>query len=444
MVNQELLGRENALELIDKVIRWSPGDLTEVVLRSERRGLTRFTGNYIHQNVSEKNYNITVRVVFGKRVGAASTNTLDDGSLKETIDDAASVARLGPPNEEFQGFPEPEPVPEVNCFYRRTDEFSARERALAVRQVIELAKERGFQTSGSFSTGTSELAVGNSRGVRAHCPLTDASLTVVMMGADGAGYAEASAQNVEEIRPAEVAGVARDKCAMAQNPVSLPADEYEVVLEPLAVASLLGYLARAGFSALAVREGRSFLAGKLGEKLFAGKFNMWDDGLDPRGFPVPFDLEGVPKRKVVLVENGVARELLYDYATARKEGKKSTGHGGFRGWGPMPANLFMGPGDATMEDMIRSTRRGILVTRFHYTNIAHPLRVLITGMTRDGTFLIEDGRIVRAVRNFRFTESALRVFSIMDMLGRDASRVERSVVPAIRVPAFNFTGATEF
>ncbi len=444
MVDKKPLGRENALEVIDKLIHWSPGDLTEVVLRSDSTALTRFTKNYIHQNVAERDYTVTVRVIFGKKIGSVTTNFLHDDSLKEAVEDAAAIAKLQPPNEEFEGLPEPEPLPDVDCFVPETDSFSAKSRALAVKEVVEVAKERGFEASGAFSTGTMELAVGNSRGVRAYNVSTYAALSTVMMGADGSGYAEASGRDVREIRPGEVARIARDKCAMAQNPVSIAAGEYEVVLEPLAVAMLLSYLGRAGFSALAVREGRSFLTGRLGQKLFDEKFNMWDDGLDPRGFPIPFDLEGVPKRKVTLVENGVAKELVYDYNTAKKEGRKSTGHGGFRGWGPMPVNLFMGEGTATLEEMIRSTKRGILVTRFHYTNMAHPLKVLITGMTRDGTFLIEDGYITKAVKNFRFTESALRVFSTLDMIGRETVRVERTVVPAIRVPAFNFTGVTEF
>lgn len=444
MVGKKPLGRESALDVIDKLIRWSPGDLTEVILRSDFTALTRFTKNYIHQNVAESDYRVTVRVIFGKKIGSATTNSMDDHSLKEVVEDAATIAKLQPPNEEFEGLPNPEPLPDVDCFVSETDSFSAKDRAAAVKEIVEIAKERGFQASGAFSTGTAELAVGNSRGVRAYSSSTHAALSTVMTGGDGTGYAEASGRDVREIRPGDVARVARDKCAMAQNPQSVPAGEYEVVLEPLAVADLVDYLGMAGFSALAVREGRSFLAGKLGQKLFDEKFSMWDDGLDPRGFPIPFDLEGVPKRKVMLVENGVAKELVYDYATAKKEGRKSTGHGGFRGRGPMPMNLFMGEGTATLEEMIRSTKRGILVTRFHYTNMAHPLKVLITGMTRDGTFLIEDGRITKAVKNFRFTESALRVFSTLDMISRETVRVGRTVVPAIRVPAFNFTGVTEF
>jgi predicted Zn-dependent protease len=159
---------------------------------------------------------------------------------------------------------------------------------------------------------------------------------------------------------------------------------------------------------------------------------------------MPFDLEGVPKQKVVMVEKGVVKDLLYDYKTAKKEGKKSTGHGGFGRWGAMAANLFMAPGDSTVEEMIKNTKRGILITRFHYTNMAHPMKVLVTGMTRDGTFLVEDGKVTKPVKNLRFTESALRVFGTMDMVGKELHRAGRSVVPAIHVPAFNFTGVTEF
>jgi predicted Zn-dependent protease len=264
------------------------------------------------------------------------------------------------------------------------------------------------------------------------------------MSDTGSGYADALATDVREIDPALVAQTAVMKCESAQNPEVVPPGEYEVILEPRAVADMLSYLVRGGFSASAVSEGRSFLAGKLGEKLFAELFSLWDDGLDPRGFPMPFDLEGVPKQKVVMVEKGVVKDLLYDYKTAKKEGKKSTGHGGFGRWGAMAANLFMAPGDSTVEEMIKNTKRGILITRFHYTNMAHPMKVLVTGMTRDGTFLVEDGKVTKPVKNLRFTESALRVFGTMDMVGKELHRAGRSVVPAIHVPAFNFTGVTEF
>ncbi|HHY12520.1 MAG TPA: TldD/PmbA family protein [Firmicutes bacterium] len=440
----ELLGRQKALEIVDKAIRHSPGDLTEVIIRGGVSRLTRFTENYIHQNVSEVNQGISVKVIFGKKIGVASTNSLDEQSLREAVENAARIAKLQKPNEDFEGIPEPEDVPEVDAFSENTYAFSAMDRAHAVKAVIDKAKSKGFKAAGAFSTDAGELCVANSLGIRAYFPSTTASLSTVVMSETSSGYASARATDVAEISAGEVGRKAAEKCAMGENPVSIGAGEYEVILEPLAVVDMLTYLAWMGFSAQAVRDGRSFVSGKLGQKLFSDRFTFWDDGLDKRGFPMPFDLEGVPKSKVVMVENGVASELVYDIKNARKEGRKSTGHGGFGGWGPMAVNLFMAGGSDSVEDMIKKTGRGILVTRFHYTNPAHPIKMLITGMTRDGTFLIEDGKITRPVKNLRFTESALRVFGTMDMVGKDMVRAGRTVAPAIRVPAFTFTGTTEF
>ncbi|HHX28536.1 MAG TPA: TldD/PmbA family protein [Firmicutes bacterium] len=444
MAVRGLLGKDEALKMAGRVIDASPGDMTEVLIRGGVSRLTRFSDNYIHQNVSDSGHSLTVKVIFGKKIGTASTNSLDEDAVKDAIEAATRVAELQKPNEDFEGIPGPEPIPEVNTFFDSTYEFSPLDRAMGVKAITERAAAKGFKAAGAYSTGASELCIANSLGVRAYNRSTQAHLRTVVMSDTGSGYADALATDVKDIDPGLVARTAVEKCEASQNPQVVPAGEYEVILEPRAVADLLSYLVRGGFSASAVREGRSFLAGRLGEKIFTDLFSFWDDGLDPRGFPMPFDLEGVPKEKVIMVDKGVAKGLLYDWKSAKKEGKRSTGHGGFGGWGPMAANLFMAPGDSTVEEMIKNTKRGILVTRFHYTNMAHPMKVLVTGMTRDGTFLVEDGKVTKPVKNFRFTESALKVFGTMDMVGKELHRSGRSVVPAIHVPAFTFTGVTEF
>ncbi|MGI6667245.1 MAG: TldD/PmbA family protein [Bacillota bacterium] len=444
MAVRGLLGKDEALKMAGRVIDASPGDMTEVLIRGGVSRLTRFSDNYIHQNVSDSGHSLTVKVIFGKKIGTASTNSLDEDAVKDAIEAATRVAELQKPNEDFEGIPGPEPIPDVNTFFDSTYEFSPLDRAMGVKAITERAAAKGFKAAGAYSTGASELCIANSLGVRAYNRSTQAHLRTVVMSDTGSGYADALATDVKDIDPGLVARTAVEKCEASQNPQVVPAGEYEVILEPRAVADLLSYLVRGGFSASAVREGRSFLAGRLGEKIFTHLFSFWDDGLDPRGFPMPFDLEGVPKEKVIMVDKGVAKGLLYDWKSAKKEGKRSTGHGGFGGWGPMAANLFMAPGDSTVEEMIKNTKRGILVTRFHYTNMAHPMKVLVTGMTRDGTFLVEDGKVTKPVKNFRFTESALKVFGTMDMVGKELHRSGRSVVPAIHVPAFTFTGVTEF
>jgi len=201
-----------------------------------------------------------------------------------------------------------------------------------------------------------------------------------------------------------------------------------------------------GLGALAYQEGRSFLCGKLGQKVLDEKITIVDDGLDPTGLPTPFDGEGTPKRRVVLFERGVARNVVYDVRTAAKEGRTSTGHGSPapNPSGPMPGNMLMEPGGSSVEEMIRSTKRGLLVTRFHYTNVAERSKATITGMTRDGTFLVENGAVAGPVRNLRFTESCLRALSAVEFVGRERRRIGTTVVPALKLRSFRFTGATEF
>lgn len=441
-VTKGLLGKERVLELADKIIAASPGEMTEVMIRGGASYLTRFCDNYIHQNVSDSGHNITVKVIYGKKIGTASTNSLDDADIRETVAAASRIAELQKPNDDFEGIPGPAPIREIKTFADSVAGFSPMDRAKAVGVVTGAAAANGFKAAGAYSTGLFELSIVNSNEVRAYNASTSANLRTVVMSDTGSGYAQAVSTDVKDIDASKVAETAVEKCRLSENPVVVPAGEYEVILEPQAVADILGYLVM-GFSAAAVREGRSFIAGKIGEKMFTDLFSVWDDGLDERGFPMPFDMEGVPKEKVAMVEKGVVKGLFYDFKSAKKEGRKPTGHGGF-GWGPMAANLFMATGDSTMDEMIKKTKRGILITRFHYTNTAHPMKALVTGMTRDGTFLVEDGKIVRPVKNFRFTESALKVFGTMDMVGRDLCRAGRAMVPAIHVPAFSFTGVTEF
>jgi predicted Zn-dependent protease len=229
-----------------------------------------------------------------------------------------------------------------------------------------------------------------------------------------------------------------------QNPISIDAGEYDTILMPYAVADMLEFLAWLGFGALSVQEGRSFM--KLGEKITGEKITIWDDGRDMRGLPRAFDSEGVPKERVDLIVNGIANAVVYDSRTAHKEGKESTGHssGGPGTYDPMPTNLFMQPGDSNIDEMIATTERGVIVTRFHYTNVIHPTQTIITGMTRDGTFLIEDGKITKPIKNLRFTDSILERFNHVRQISEATKRQAGAVVPALRVSGFRFTGVTEF
>jgi len=307
--------------------------------------------------------------------------------------------------------------------------------------VASVAGKHGCRASGSLAAESAEIAVANSLGVRAYAPATSAGLVAVVADDDSSGYAEWRGTDLSQLDPEAIADTAARKCADGRGAEAIEPGEYAVVLEPLAVGDMLFMLAYMGLGALAVQEGRSFMAGRIGDKLCGDNVTIWDDATDPRQRAVPCDWEGVPKRKLTLIENGVALGPAYDSYTARKEDKQSTGHAlpAPNTFGPVPIHLFLAKGDATGEEMISSIDRGILVTRFHYTNIVHEKRTIFTGMTRDGTFLIENGQLSRPVKNLRFTQSILDALSNVEMIGRDAQLVEYACVPALRIGSFSFT-----
>jgi len=280
-----------------------------------------------------------------------------------------------------------------------------------------------------------------------------ATVMTVIMSDDSSGYASAAGQDVSALDPSDIGRIAVDKALRSKNPTPIEPGSYTVILEEEAVATMMFYLGYLGFGALAVQEGRSFMSGHIGEKVTGDNISIWDDGFDPRGVVRPFDFEGVPKQKVTLIENGIAVNAVYDSATAAREpGKQSTGHGlpAPNTMGPIPINLFMKPGTATKEELIASTERGIWITRFHYVNPVHPVKAILTGMTRDGTFLIENGKVVRPLKNLRFTQSILEAFANAELLSRDLKMVKLgfgnfvSCAPAAKINGFAFTGTTEF
>jgi predicted Zn-dependent protease len=287
-------------------------------------------------------------------------------------------------------------------------------------------------------------------GVFAYYATTSADINIVIMSDDSSGYAAATAWKVGEINTEAIGTEAVEKALRSRHPRELPPGRYPVILEEYAVADMINTLAYLGFGALAVQEGRSFMVDRFGERIMSEAISIWDDGLDPTGLPVPFDFEGVPKQRVDLIKRGVAEAVVYDSYTAGKEGKASTGHGlpAPNTFGPIPGHIFMAPGEATKEEMLASMERGLWVTRFHYTVPVHPKLAIVTGMTRDGTFLIEKGEITYPIKNLRFTQSYVEALANVKLVGRETKLQQNwfggTRAPALELAEFEFTGATEF
>lgn len=421
----------------------------EALVTAENAALTRFANSQIHQNVAETNVNVNLRFVVGKRVGVASSGRTDEEGLKRLAASAAAIARVVEELDDWAGLPEPTQIQEVTAAYSpATANASPELRAEGVRAVIAAADAARVTAYGSFSTGTETTAVANSRGIRAGETRTGAHLLTVSMGPNGGtGYAEQAAVNVEAIDAAAIGRESAEKARATANAVSLDAGDYPVVLEEYAVVDLLDMLGYLGFSALAVQEERSFV--EIGRRIGSDLVSIVDDGRDPAGLPMAFDYEGVAKQRVTLLEAGVCRGVVHDAQTAARDGVTSTGHGlpAPNSYGPFPLNLVMEAGTTPRQDLIAGLERGLLVTRFHYTNPVHPKLAIVTGMTRDGTFLVEGGRIVGPVRNLRFTQSYLDAMAGVVAVARERKTLKGFlggvVVPALRLEVWTFTGTTE-
>jgi len=316
-----------------------------------------------------------------------------------------------------------------------------------------MARDAGLVAAGALKTSVTELAVTNSLGISAYSRATSADVSTVVMSGTSAAYAASLALDLNDLDFEAIGREAVEKCQRCQHPRPLDPGEYTVILEPYAAADFLHMMTYTGFGATSLQEGRSFMTGRLGQQIVDPRVAVYDDGLSPDGIPMPFDFEGVPKQRVALIDGGVARGVVYDTYTAGKEpGQISTGHAlpAPNVMGPVPLNVFMVPGEATLDEMVQSTERGIYITRFWYTRPVEPREVVITGTTRDGTFLIEGGEIAYPVRNLRFTQSYVEALSGVEAVGNQAKLltgvgdIARDSVPALKLAHFRFTGATEF
>ena len=449
-----MIERESALNLLKKLVQESPADQTEAILLTEDSSLSRFAISAIHQNVAERNQTIVLRVVLGKRIAVVTTNILKPSSVKKSLQKAISLAQVQQPNDEFISLPGPKLLHEVDTFSKNIRRLTSDQKAKMIKGILTMAKGKGLKASGAFSNGEVELAVVNSLGVEAYQKFSDLFLHLIVANEKSSGYAGVVTRDPNQLDMDALVQEAVRKTT-GEEPIQIEPGEYEVILEPYAVSELLSFLGYLGFHALAVQEGRSFFSNRFGEKMVDEKVTIYDDGLDSGGLQVPFDFEGVPKKRVTFFERGVAKEVTYDSFTAGRDGKESTGHGLIapNTAGPIPVNLFMVGGESSLEEMIKSVRKGIYVTRFHYSNVVEPMKAVITGMTRDGTFLINEGEITRPIKNLRFTESILKALSQVTAISKERricsegtvySRrfVTGTVAPAIKIEGFNFSGVS--
>jgi predicted Zn-dependent protease len=395
-------------------------DEADIHVHRRRAAVTRYARSSIHQNAISDETHVRVRAIVGSAVGLVTTNSLDPDDLRSALADAASLARASRPDEGWPGVADPAPIPAAQTYDEPTALADAATQAAAIGAICDAVEKAGYRAAGTHAIEVTEDAVANTRGVGAYAPATVAYLRALVLSDVGSGYAEDLAWRASALDAAGVAERAIAKCRLDRDRRQLPPGDYEAVFEELAVAEVLRIVSLTGLGGQSVKEGRSFMSGRIGEQVTGDRFTLHDDALDPRTLAIPFDDEGTPKQRVTLVERGVTRGPVYDRYSAKALATRSTGHaadpsryqtGGHAG------NLTMAGGRTTREDLIGAVGRGILITRFHYTNTPDPRTATLTGTTRDGTFLIEDGRITGALANVRYTMSALELFAGIELLG---------------------------
>jgi PmbA protein len=460
-----MLTREKASDIFEHIKKHSTADEVEVLFSGGKSALTRFANNTIHQNVAEENYVVSVRTMFGGRTARSTTNKVDDESLQRVVQSSEKLAKVQHPDPDLLPIPDSagtaarERLPIRH--FAETAAVSPQQRAETVKRIVSVAEKRQFTTAGIVSTSESVEAVFNSRGLIGWHNQTASELSITMLAADSSGWQKANSPNVMNLDAVALAETAARKALESAKPREIPAGKYTVILEPAAVLDIVGFMFF-DFGGLSILDQRSFLNNRVGTRLFGENINVWDDVAHPLQSGVPFDGEGMRRQKVQLVENGVVKRLVYARASAEKmkhsEHKDKvgpidpTGHG-FplpNEMGEAPMNIVFGasPAPTSVDQMIASTERGVLVTRLWYIREVDPYEKILTGMTRDGTFYVEDGKIRHGVRNFRFNQSLIQMLSNVEAMGTPvrASGEESfdMVVPAMKVRDFNFTEVTKF
>lgn len=442
-----------ALELADRACRLAEGDESEALVQAERSGFARYADSVVHQPTLVEDRSVTIRIVREGRIGCASTNRTDEEGLAATARRAAEIAERSPVDPGFPGLPEPAAPPDLEGFDEETASLGAAEQAARAWTAIEAAGELGLY--GYFTSGVTELAVTSTKGVAVSQAVTDMNVLALAAGNGRSGYADSASWRSADVDPAAVAREAVEKAERTADAGGLGAGTYRAVLEPYAFAELLWYFGYSSLGGLALLEDRSYLSGRIGERVFHTSFSLYDDGLDPRGLPKAFDFEGVPKQRVAIVEEGVAKDAVWDRRTAARAGRESTGHAlaaPAQAFGPQPFNLSVPAGDAAVDELVSRVDDGIYVTRLHYLNIVDPREGLITGMTRDGTFRIEGGRVTEPLVNLRFTTSFPALAAGLLGLGNETRLVNQSdfygerypfgaLVPAVATEAFTVVGS---
>jgi PmbA protein len=467
-----MLTRDQSASIFDRLRKLSNADEIELLISTGRSALTRFANNTIHQNVAEEENHISVRVSFGGRTARVTTNKHDDESLRRIVQWAETLARVQQDDDDLLSMPTPEEVRQnadeagasaVQRHFNSTASLTADGRAAAVAEMVEVAKKHSLTAAGIFSSAEGADGIFNSRGVADWYEHSLAEASITMIGYTSSGWQKANSPDAALLDPARLAEIAAEKAIASQNPQDLPPGKYTVILEPAAVLDAVGFMFW-DFGGSALLDQRSFLNERIGTQLFGENITVWDDVYHPLQTGTTFDGEGMVRHRLKLIDKGIVQRVSFSRSSAARVARSEfasnvgivtpTGHGFAlpNEMGESPLNLvFEAPEGApqrSVEEMIAGTERGILVTRLWYIREVDPYEKILTGMTRDGTFLVEGGQLRGGILNFRFNESLIHMLQNVEAMsepGRSSGEESMDmVVPAMKVRDFNFTETTKF
>ncbi|GJI96570.1 TldD protein [Duganella caerulea] len=440
------LSQDEAKRICDKVLSLSKGDQCEVNITGSRKGNIRYARNAVSTAGLIEDTQMTVSVAFGKKQGIASINEFDDKSLEKAVRRAEDLARLAPENPEFMSTPTKQEYKASQTFFQKTADIDPEFRAQVAAYSIENSKKNKLVAAGFFTDTSQFTTIANSNGVFGYQQDTGLDFTVTVRTEDGrgSGWVKRSVGDVSKFDAREASNVAIEKALKSVDAKALEPGRYTVILEPAATSDLLGYMFN-GFDARQADEGRSFLSKKgggnrLGEKLFDEQVNVWADPWDKDVAVLPWDGQNMLAReRMDIIKGGKVANLDYSRFWAQKQGKRAVGS---------PGNIIMAGTNKSTQELIANTKKGVLVTRTWYIRMVDPQSVLLTGLTRDGTFYIENGKIKHPIKNFRFNESPVTMLNNIEELGRpeilagDESQYQL-LIPAMRVRDFNFTSLSD-
>lgn len=454
----KMIGADAFFAMADEIIKNCDDADCEAMFFRTSGGLTRLANSTIHQNVHTDQTEVNMRVSRGGRIGTASTNLLTPEGLLDCLMNALEIMKTSEPLEGFPGAAPKAEYRKTETFVESTAAWGPEDRAKVAREAIRRAAQDELTLAGAIESGIGEIAFANSKGVRVYQPVSSFACNFVAMYGERddppSGYAALTGRDVEKADFAGTYDRACRKAVLARDPVDVDAGQYDVVLEASAFGELLEWFNYIALSAKSVQDGMSPLAGRFGEQITGEHITLIDDPYGSFVAGIPFDFEGVPRQKLTLVERGVAKAVTHSLYTAQQEGVQSTGHG--LGPGNMPSdsiglNIRMIPGELTLDEMVGKLDHGIQVTRFHYVNgLLDPRKAVMTGMTRDGAWLIEGGKIKHAIKNLRFTDSMLEAWKRIDGVESVCHPIEAwwsgigcYDVPAVLIRKFTFSGKTE-